>query len=256
LTITLNSAGNLTSAVIANRGKGYASGDTVGLLGLSGHTGSIVQITAVASVGSVAPAIGIETGWTYTVIDDGTFYGEIVRIGDVLIAESDDPGNLENWTTVQNNIDLASLTQVGIGNVIAATADDLLGMNVAYSGGTATVGLNITGLNAITTTDDTSELAIYDEDNTTNKKISVGNLALAGNSGTSKKGEIAIGDLTETVTVPATWGFDTMVQTRNAAGDTVFCDVTRTATSVTATMSTAQTALTGGIITILVQKIG
>lgn len=76
----------------------------------------------------------IKKGWTYTVTADGTFFGEQLRIGDVLIAEQDNPTALANWTTVQNNIDLADLTTVGIGNVNAGT-----GISVAYSGGTATV---------------------------------------------------------------------------------------------------------------------
>ena len=75
-------------------------------------------------------------GWTYTVTADGTFLGEQLRIGDVLIAEINNPSALNDWTTVQNNIDLASLTQVGIGNVNAGT-----GIDVAYASGTATVSL-------------------------------------------------------------------------------------------------------------------
>jgi len=73
-------------------------------------------------------------GWTYTVTVEGTFFGEQLRVGDVLIAEENDPSALTDWTTVQNNIDLASLTQIGIGNVNAGA-----GIDVAYSGGTATV---------------------------------------------------------------------------------------------------------------------
>lgn len=75
-------------------------------------------------------------GWTYTVTVEGAFFGEQLRVGDVLIAEENDPSALTDWTTVQNNIDLASLTQIGIGNVNAGT-----GIDVAYSGGTATVSL-------------------------------------------------------------------------------------------------------------------
>ena len=78
-------------------------------------------------------------GWTYTVTVEGTFFGEQLRVGDVLIAEENDPSALTDWTTVQNNIDLASLTQVGIGNVNAGT-----GIDVAYSAGTATVSLTAT----------------------------------------------------------------------------------------------------------------
>jgi len=78
----------------------------------------------------------IKKGWTYTVTVDGLFFTEQVRVGDVLIAENDAPTTLAEWTTVQNNIDLASLTQVGIGNVNAGT-----GINVSYASGTATVSV-------------------------------------------------------------------------------------------------------------------
>ena len=68
----------------------------------------------------------------------GTFFTENVEIGDLLIAEVDDPSALTDWTTVQNNVDLATLTTVGIGNVNEAANGDI---SVSYSGGTATVDL-------------------------------------------------------------------------------------------------------------------
>ncbi len=80
------------------------------------------------------PTGTINKGFTYTVTEDGLFFTEQVRVGDVLIAEIDTPTTLGDWTTVQNNIDLADLTTVGIGNVNAGT-----GISVAYSNGTATV---------------------------------------------------------------------------------------------------------------------
>ena len=83
-----------------------------------------------------SPSSSIETGWTYTVTADGSFFTEQVRVGDVLIAEIDSPTTLADWTTVQNNVDLADLTTVGIGNVNAGT-----GIDVSYASGTATVSL-------------------------------------------------------------------------------------------------------------------
>ena len=148
-------------------------------------------------------------GWTYTVTADGTFLGEQLRVGDVLIAEINSPSSLTDWTTVQNNIDLASLTQVGIGNVNAGT-----GISVAYASGTATV---------------------------TNTDTNTANTAT---------GTITAGNLSGTVT--HAFGINTIVQTINANGDTVFCDVTRTATTSVATIS----AVEATDITILVQKIG
>ena len=229
--------------------KQYVDDATVGGLIYQGGYNASTNTPDLDSASSIA----VEKGWTYTVTVAGLFFTEQVRVGDVLIAEVDQAAGastLANWTTVQNNIDLASLTQVGIGNVVAATGDELLGINVVYSGGTGKVGLDIDGLNSITTTDDSSVLAIFDEDNSTNKKISVGNLALAGNSGTSKTGTIAAGRLSGTVT--HAFGINTLVQTIDASGNTVFCDITRTATTSVATISVVEATA----ITILVQKIG
>ncbi len=61
----------------------------------------------------------IEIGWMYTVTADGTFFGEQLRVGDVLIAEIDAPTSLSDWTTVQNNIDFATAgTDTGAGAAI------------------------------------------------------------------------------------------------------------------------------------------
>lgn len=80
------------------------------------------------------PTGTIKKGFMWTVTADGTFFTEQVRIGDSLIAKIDSPQTLADWTTVQNNIDLATLTTVGLGNVNAGT-----GVGVAYLNGTATV---------------------------------------------------------------------------------------------------------------------
>jgi len=47
-------------------------------------------------------------GWMYTVTVEGTFYGETLRVGDVVIANIANPTSLADWTTVQSNIDLAT----------------------------------------------------------------------------------------------------------------------------------------------------
>ena len=155
------------------------------------------------------PTGTINRGFTYTVTADGLFFTEQVRVGDVLIANIDTPITLADWTTVQNNVDLADLTTVGIGNVNAGT-----GISVTYSSGTATVANTDTNTSNTTT------------------------------------GTIAAGSLSGTVT--HTFGINTIVQTIDSSGNTVYCDVSRTATTCVATVSTAQ----AGAITILVQKIG
>ena len=193
-----------------------------------------------------ATSIAVDKGWTYTVTVEGDFFTEKVRVGDVLISEVDQAAGasaLANWTTVQNNVDLASATVVGIGNVKPGAAID-----VAYADGSATVSV---------------------EDSTASNKgavivapgagISVGysgGTATVTNTITngtySKVGTIAVGATTGTVT--HTFGINTIVQTIQG-GNTIFCDITRTSTTAVATINTAQTAAQG-VITILVQKIG
>ena len=187
-----------TSAAV----KAYVDAAVVGGLIYQGGYNADLNIPNLDSPPTIP---GIKKGWTYTVITDGLFFTEQVRVGDVLIAEIDAPTTLADWTTVQNNIDIASLTQIGIGNVNAGT-----GIAVSYSNGTATVST----------------------------------------ATTSATGTITAGSLSGTVN--HTFGINTMVQTIDATGATVFCDVTRTATTVVATVATAQASN----ITILVQKIG
>jgi hypothetical protein len=187
-----------TSAAV----KAYVDNAVVG--GLV-YQGGYNAATNVPNLDSPPTISGIKKGWTYTVTADGLFFTEQVRVGDVLIAQVDSPTTLANWTTVQNNIDLASLSQVGIGNVNAGT-----GINVSYLNGTATVSTQVT----------------------------------------SATGVITAGLLSGTVN--HTFGLNTIVQTIDSTGATVFCDVTRTSTSVTATIAAVQASN----ITILVQKVG
>ena len=204
-----------------------------------------------------ATSIAVDKGWTYTVTVEGLFFTEQVRVGDVLIAEVDQAAGasaLANWTTVQNNIDLASASQIGIGNVKAATGDDLKGLNVSYSAGTATVGLDISALPSQTALQlpSSSEIFVpyFDDPAATNHATSLDILLKKSTDSFSKTGTIAIGDTTGTVTHD--FGINTIVQTINANGDTVYCDITRTTTTAVATINVAQ----AGVITILVQKIG
>ena len=221
--------------------------------GFNASTGAIV---GGGNLTSGATRVAVAVGDYYVVTVAGNFFGNALTpltVGDSVIVQTVAVAGASvegDFIIVQSDTDLATASTVGIGNVNAATGDELLGINVVYSAGTAKVGLDIDGLNAITTTDDASILAIYDEDNSTNKKISVGNLALAGNSGTSKTGTIAAGSLSGTVT--HAFGINTLVQTIGASGNTVFCDITRTATTSVATIS----AVEATAITILVQKIG
>ena len=189
----------------------------------------------------VSPSSAIKKGWTYTVTADGLFFTEQVRVGDVLIAEQDAPTTLADWTTVQNNIDLADLTTVGIGNVNAGGAID-----VAYSNGTATVSV--------------------EDSSATNK----GAVIVAAGTGIS----VGYASGTATVTNTQTNASNTFAATIAASGavthsfgtkdvivqlydvvtdETVYADVDRNSTSqVTVTFASTPT----NSVRVLVQKIG
>ena len=83
-----------------------------------------------------SPSSAIKKGWTYTVTADGNFFTEQVRVGDVLIAESDSPTALTDWTTVQNNVDIADASTIGLSNVVPGSSNTI---TAPYSNGTATL---------------------------------------------------------------------------------------------------------------------
>jgi hypothetical protein len=195
-------------------------------------------------------------GWTYTVTADGTFFGEQLRVGDVLIAEVNDPSALADWTTVQNNIDLASLTQVGIGNVNIDGAGNKDGLSLAYASGTATVGLDIENLPnlsvAITAADLAAiEIPLFNGDTSdANEKTSIATILSVANSEISYATTI-----TDTATIShGLASSDVMVQLYDiTTGETVYADVDRISTTqVTITFAATPT----NSVRVLVQKIG
>lgn len=115
-----------TSAAV----KSYVDNSLVGALVFQGGYDASTNTPNLDS----PPTGTINKGFMWTVTVDGFFFTEQVRVGDSLIANINNPTALADWTRVQSNIDLATLTTVGIGNVNAGT-----GISVSYSAGTATV---------------------------------------------------------------------------------------------------------------------
>lgn len=117
-----------TSAAV----KSYVDASLVGSLVFQGGYNASTNVPNL----DTPPTGTINKGFMWTVTADGLFFTEQVRIGDSLIANINTPTTLADWTRVQSNIDLATLSTVGIGNVNAGT-----GIDVAYASGTATVSL-------------------------------------------------------------------------------------------------------------------
>lgn len=182
-------------------------------------------------------------GWTYTVTSDGNFFGELVRVGDVLIAESNDPSSIADWTTVQNNIDLASATQVGIGNVLAGEAVD-----VTYNAGSAIVNVEdstASNKGAVIVAGGTDISVAY-----ANGTATVTNTYT--NPASSASGIISAGQTSATVT----HNFGTrsvVVETFKANGDQVYCDVNKTTNTVVVSINSGASG--GSSVNIRVYKI-
>ncbi len=159
-------------------------------------------------------------------------------MGDVLIAESDTPTALANWTTVQNNIDLASAAQVGIGNVAAGEAID-----VSYSTGTATISVedsSPTNKGAISLEGGSGISISYTNGNAIIFKTSTSifnavrrslDTTVTGNPGsvtrTVSGGTTTFTVATNSMGLSAASALDVKAEVISAAGQTVYADITR-----------------------------
>lgn len=98
---------------------------------------------------TVGPVGTANIGWTYTVTVAGTgggYWSAALEIGDLIIAESTNPATEADWTVVQKDIQVATASTIGYGNTNIEGAGFKDGLSLAYSAGTATLGLDILGL--------------------------------------------------------------------------------------------------------------
>ena len=223
--------------------------------GFNASTGAIV---GGGNLTSGATRVAVAVGDYYVVTVAGDFFGNAatpLTPGDSVIVQTAAIAGASvegDFIVVQSDTDLATLATVGLGNVNASTLDTELGIEVSYAAGTAKVGLDIDGLTKDLLVEGPADyfLPIYDAGSAINNKAKLSELLAFGNQSTSKAGTITAGSLSGTVT--HAFGVNTLVQTINSSGDTVYCDVTRTATTSVATIAVAEAT----DITILVQKIG
>ena len=216
--------------------KAYVDSVVVGNLVFQGPYNAATNVPDLDS----NPSSSIKKGWSYVVTADGSFFTEQVRVGDFLIAQQDAPTTLANWVTVQNNIDLATASTVGLGNVNIDGAGSKDGLSLSYSSGTATVGLDIGSLpasGAVNTLDPSNVMfPLYDDDATANLKISLQQIQQGISSS-------ALASLTaaSTVVTHNLGTRDVIVQLYDTVTyDTVYGDVSRTSTN-TITVAFAST---------------
>ena len=282
----------LNSAAVVTQAEGIASNDNDTTLPTSAAVKDYVDSSIVGQLVyqggynaatntpnlDATPVITINTGFTWTVTADGTFFTEQVRVGDVLIANNNAPTTLAEWTTVQNNIDLATTTTVGIASfsadnfaVSAAGAVTIKDNGVILGTETtgnyvATVGegagIDVTGSGsetaAVTVTLNLNELT-----------VATGPTHLAGNDGSGNTRKFTITEVADEVsaansfaatisasaTVTHSLGTnDVVIQLYDTVTlETVYADMDRS--SVNAVDITFATVPTNSI-RVLVQKIG
>ena len=246
---------NFTDATIVTESEGIASNDNDTTIPTSAAVKSYVDDSVAGGLvyqggynaatntpNLESPAGGtIKQGFTYTVTVEGLFFSEQVRVGDILIAEVDDPSAIGDWTTAQNNIDLATNTTVGLGNVSVGT-----GLDVTYSGGTGTITI------------DASEFVETGGDQAlaykvgTNEIVKMSFSDLADALADTRSYAVTISD---TATVTHSLGStDVIVQLFDVVtGETVYADIDRTGVN---TISVIFATTPANNIRVLVQRIG
>ncbi len=199
-----------------------------------------------------SPSSSIKKGWSYVVTAAGSFFTETVEVGDFIIAQQDAPTALANWVTVQNNTSLATLTNVGIGNVNVSGTTGTEGIEVDYASGTATLKFSIEGLSATTSVADDDLFILSDTSiDKENVKITASNLKTYMSSGASGV-NLLLNSALEGVTKATSGGVTTFTidvtnednafksgvtainvktEVLTAAGETVYAKVTRSGTS-------------------------
>ena len=200
-----------------------------------------------------SPSNTIKKGWSYVVTVAGNFFTEAVEVGDFLIAQQDAPTALANWVTVQNNVDLATASNVGIGNVNVDGAGSKAGLALSYASGTATVGVDILGQSSASTAIAEMLFLIHDEaDSAENKKLTIQALATYVNANTGKQFVGTSSNATTHTFNHNLNSFDVVVQLYDTSTkETVYASVDRT--SVNQVVATTASAAS---LTCLIDKIG
>tara|TARA_R110002020_G_scaffold463609_1_gene683736 strand:- start:76 stop:1518 length:1443 start_codon:yes stop_codon:yes gene_type:complete len=171
--------------------KQYVDNAVVGGFNVKGGFNANTGTTAVAGT-DLYTNTAVAVGDYYVVTTAGNFFGNSatpLTVGDSVLAQTAAAsGNAQesDFAVIQSDTDLATLTTVGLGNVNEATTPNLYGIDVQYSTGTASVGLDINGLSAYSTSSsypDDDYLVIYASDDGTamdkNMKVSLTDLKTA-----------------------------------------------------------------------------
>ena len=238
--------------------KAYVDSSVAGGLTVKGgFLASNGAITTGGNLTSGASRVALAVGDYYVVTGAGDFFGNAatpLTVGDSVLVQTAAAAGTSvegDFAIIQSDTDLATLTNVGLGNVNIEGAGIKDGLSLNYSAGTAKLGLDITSLPNIVSLNTTCVAVFADPDDTNlNFQATVPEIATGLNSLTSKK-------LTTTNQTTHTFThnlntFDVIVQLYDTSSkETVYANVDRTNVNqvVATTSSTAS-------LTCLIDKIG
>jgi hypothetical protein len=193
-----------------------------------------------------ANRVEVKVGDYYIVATAGQFYGnggtggggQQLDVGDSVIgfqAASANSSDKDDWSIVQSD--------EGVTDVQEATAANLLGASVTSTGaggtGSVTVGLDVDGLTAVTTTPATDDtIVIYDTSASTNKKATLAEVRISLDGSLAYVTRTEAGGLTlfavavsNSNVLSATSALDVKAEIITSGGQTVYADVTRSGTT-------------------------
>ena len=256
--ITLGGTGRIqgvdtVTAATDAANKAYVDSSVAGGLtvkgGFNANTGVIV---AGGNLTSGTERVAIQVGDYYIVTVAGNFFANAatpLTPGDSVLCQT--AANIGNsvepdFAVIQSDTDLATISTVGIGNVNINGAGNKDGLSLSYATGTATLGLDVSGLPQLTGSSlpiaDGDSFVVYDTSAVANKRVLFSDIKAAVSS--SFKGTSTSGT-THTFTHNLATS-DVIVQLYNNAGgssfgETVYASVDRTSTNVV-TVTTAASA--------------
>jgi len=261
--ITLGGAGRIQGIDTVTDGTDAASKAYVDLAvegglnvkgGFNATTGAITTGGNLTSGGS---RVAIAIGDYYVVTVAGNFFSNTatpLTVGDsVLVQTAAEAGASieDDFAVIQSDTDLATLTNVGLGNVNNKGLSDaaMRGLSVSYASGTASVGLDIKNESLMTTTPaDGDKMIIYDlvdEDNvSSNASVTLStlktyfggstgvNILLSTGSGVAKTVSGGVTTYAITVSNSAFFGtgataINTKAEVLTSGGETVYAAITR-----------------------------
>ena len=242
-------AGNNTTKIATTA---FVQASLTGLLefkgGFNANTGAL-DSPLTGNLTSGAGRVAVAVGDYYVVTVAGNFFGNAatpLTPGDSVIVQTAAAAGAsveDDFIVVQSDTDLATASAVGLGNVVPGTSATV---TAPYVAGTATIDVvdSTAGQKgAVIVAGGTGISVAYASGTATVTNTDT-------NTSNTATGTITAGQLSGTVT--HAFGINTIVQTIDSSGNTVYCDISRTATTSVATISAVQAT----DITILVQKIG